>query len=120
MVLLNENICLVGTYENGWFKADSKSFGMFGISYDTVAPTIVLPSSKKKTSTSSIRFKVADNLSGIADYHVYVNGIWQIAEYDAKSATISCYFTEVNPKNLKIEVIDRLGNKAVLEKVIGF
>jgi murein DD-endopeptidase MepM/ murein hydrolase activator NlpD len=120
MVLLNENTCLVGTYENGWFKVDSKSFGMFGISYDTIAPIIVLPSSKKKTSTSSVRFKVADNLSGIADYHVYVNGIWQIAEYDAKSATVSCYFTEPNPKTLKIEVIDRVGNKAVLEKVIGF
>ena len=116
MVLLNENTCLVGTYENGWFKADSKSFGMFGISYDTVAPTIVLPSSKKKVSTSSVRFKVADNLSGVADYHVYVNGIWQIAEYDAKSATVSCYFTEPNPKTLKIEVIDRVGNKAILNK----
>jgi murein DD-endopeptidase MepM/ murein hydrolase activator NlpD len=116
MVLLNENTCLVGTYENGWFKADSKSFGMFGISYDSVAPTIVLPSSKKKVSTSSVRFKVSDNLSGIADYHVYVNGIWQIAEYDAKSATISCYFTEANPKTLKIEVIDRIGNKAIINK----
>ena len=120
MVLMNENTCLVGTYENSWFKADSKSFGMFGISYDTVAPTIVLPSSKKKVSISSVRFKVADNLSGIADYHVYVNGIWQIAEYDAKSATISCNFSEATPKTLKIEVIDRIGNKAVLEKVIGF
>ncbi|MBK6984497.1 MAG: hypothetical protein IPH32_06970 [Bacteroidetes bacterium] len=89
---------------------------MFGVSYDTVAPTIVLPSSKKKVSASSVRFKVADNLSGIADYHVYVNGIWQIAEYDAKSATISCYFTEANPKTLKIEVIDRVGNKAVVNK----
>jgi hypothetical protein len=79
-----------------------------------------LPSSKKKTSINSVRFKVTDNLSGIADYHIYVNGVWQIAEYDAKSATISCNFSEANPKTLKIEVIDRVGNKAVLEKVIGF
>lgn len=116
MVLLNENACLVGTYQNGWFKADSKSFGMFGVSYDTVAPTIVLSRSKKKVSASSVRFKVADNLSGIADYHIYVNDVWQIAEYDAKSATISCYFTEPNPKTLKVEVIDRVGNKAVLNR----
>ncbi len=120
MVLINETHCMVGTYENGWLKAESKSFGIFSYGYDTVAPTIVLPSSKKKTSINSVRFKVADNLSGIADYHIYVNGVWQIAEYDAKSATISCNFSEATPKTLKIEVIDRVGNKAVLEKVIGF
>ena len=120
MVLINETHCMVGTYENGWLKAESKSFGIFSYGYDTVAPTIVLPSSKKKASINSVRFKVADNLSGIADYHIYVNGVWQIAEYDAKSATISCNFSEATPKTLKIEVIDRIGNKAVLEKVIGF
>ena len=116
MVLINEGHCMVGTYENGWLKAESKSFGIFSYGYDTVAPTIVLPSSKKKASASSIRFKVADNLSGIADYHIYVNGVWQIAEYDAKSATITCYFTEPNPKTLKIEVTDKVGNKAVLNR----
>ena len=121
MVLMNEANCLVGRYENGWFKAESKSFGMFGISYDTIAPTIVFPASKKKTSVGSvsktfIKFKVADNLSGIADYHIYVNDVWQIAEYDAKSATISCYITEPDPKTLKIEIVDRVGNKAVLNR----
>ncbi len=121
LLLMNENTCLVGTYQNEWFKADSKSFGVFSVSYDTVAPTIVLPTSKKKTSASSVsktyvRFTIADNLSGIADYNVYVDDVWQIAEYDAKSKTVTCYFTEVNPKNLKIEVIDRVGNKAVFSK----
>lgn len=121
MVLLNEGNCLVGKYENGWFKTESKSFGMFSVSYDTVAPTIVLPTSKKKTSASSVskthvRFTIADNLSGIADYNVYVNDVWQIAEYDAKSKTVTCYFTEATPKTLKIEVIDRVANKAVLSR----
>ncbi len=121
MVLLNESNCLVGKYENGWFKTESKSFGMFSVSYDTLVPTIVLPTSKKKTSASSVsktyvRFTIADNLSGIADYNVYVNDVWQIAEYDAKSNTVTCYFTEPNPKTLKIEVIDRVGNKAVVNR----
>ena len=121
MVALNEDNCLVGKYENGWFKTESKSFGVFGIGYDTVAPTIVFPVSKKKTSASSVtktyvRFKVTDNLSGIADYNVYVNDVWQIAEYDAKSNTVTCYFTELNPKTLRIEVIDKVGNKTVLNK----
>lgn len=118
MVALNEDNCLVGKYENGWFKTESKSFGVFGIGYDTVAPIITLPSSKKKAITikTSVTFKITDNLSGIADYNVYVNDVWQIAEYDAKSNTVTCYFTELNPKTLRIEVIDKVGNKTVLNK----
>ncbi|MBA4239410.1 MAG: hypothetical protein C0448_01700 [Sphingobacteriaceae bacterium] len=118
MVALNEDNCLVGKYENGWFKTESKSFGVFGIGYDTVAPIITLPSSKKKAITikTSVTFKITDNLSGIADYNVYVNDVWQIAEYDAKSNTVTCYFTELNPKNLRLEVVDKIGNKTVLNK----
>ena len=115
LVLMNEGNCLVGLYENGWFKTESKSFGMFSVSYDTIAPTIVLPQ-LKKANINHIKFKIGDNLSGIADYNVYVNEIWKIAEYDAKSNTVTCYFTEPNFKHLKIEVIDRLGNKATLNK----
>lgn len=121
MVALNEDNCLVGKYENGWFKTESKSFGVFGITYDTIAPNIIFPQSKKKTSEGSvskafIKFKVTDNLSGIADYNVYVNDVWQIAEYDAKSNTVTCKIQETNPQKLRIEVIDKVGNKAVLNR----
>jgi len=120
MIALNEDNCLVGKYENGWFKTESNSFGLFGIGYDTIAPTIVFPSSKKKSAKvvpkTSVQFKITDNLSGIADYNVYVNDVWQIAEYDAKSNTVICNFTELNPKTLRIEVIDKVGNKAVLNR----
>jgi murein DD-endopeptidase MepM/ murein hydrolase activator NlpD len=121
IVLFNESNCLVGKYENGWFKTESKSFGTFGIGYDTIAPSIVFPVSKKKSSKgvvskTSVTFKIADNLSGISDYHVYVNDVWQIAEYDAKSATVTCNFTELVPKTLRLEIIDKVGNKAVLNK----
>jgi hypothetical protein len=115
MVVLNEDNCMLATYEKGWLKTESKSFGIFSYGYDTIAPTIVL-SKTKKPNTNYIKFKITDDLSGIADYHVFVNDVWQIAEYDAKSATVSCYFTESNPKILKIEVTDRVGNKAVVNK----
>ena len=123
MVMLNEDNCLIGKYENGWFKTESKSFGVFTLAYDTVAPTIIFQSSKKKSSASSsnklksinhISFKITDNLSGIADYNVYLNDVWKIAEYDAKSSTVTCNFDEQTIKGkLKIEVIDRVGNKTV-------
>lgn len=120
MVAMNDGSCLTGTFENGWFKTESKSFGQFSISYDTIAPTISynLPKTKSTKTSNAIRFKVEDNLSGIADYHVYVNDVWQIAEYDAKSATITCYPGDVvttNPISLKLEVLDKVGNKGTVE-----
>ncbi len=115
MVVLNEGHCMVGTYENGWLQVESKLFGMFSFGYDTIVPTITLLSSKVK-QTNSIKFKILDNLSGIADYNVYVNDVWQIAEYDAKSNTVTCYFTEVKPKTIKIEILDKVGNKAILNR----
>ena len=57
MVVLNEGNCMVGTYENGWLKAESKSFGMFSYGYDTIAPTIVL-SISKKTYIISLNLKL--------------------------------------------------------------
>ena len=110
-----------GQFEDGWLRAESKSFGTFNYNYDTIAPTITIPPSKKKTSTSSanktfIHFKISDKLSGIADYNVYVNDVWQIAEYDAKSQTVTCYLTEA-PKatnSIRIEVSDKVGNKAIV------
>jgi hypothetical protein len=120
MVAMNEGNCLTGIFENGWFKTESKSFGVFDISYDTVAPSISYSAPKtKNTKTGNVvRFKVRDNLSGIADYHLFVNGVWQIAEYDAKSATVACYFDDAVPTGelmIKLEVTDRVGNKGLHE-----
>ena len=110
-----------GQFEDGWLRAESKSFGTFNYNYDTIVPTITIPPSKKKASTSSanktfIHFKISDKLSGIADYNIYVNDVWQIAEYDAKSQTVTCYLTEA-PKatnSIRIEVSDKVGNKAIV------
>ena len=122
MVLLNDDNCLTGKYENGWFKTESKSFGVFSLKYDTIAPSINCVIPKKKlsniTSYKGISFTATDALSGIDDYNIYINNTWQIAEYDAKSDLITCYFDDKTPKGeikIKVEVLDKLGNKRVLE-----
>ena len=110
-----------GKFEEGWLRAESKAFGAFNFKYDTIAPTITIPASKKKASKNTathtlIHFKILDKLSGIADYNVYVNDIWQIAEYDAKTQTDTCNLSEV-PKgsdSIRIEVSDKVGNKVVV------
>ena len=118
MIIKNGDNCLVGKYEKGWLTAESKLFGVFSYGYDTIAPTIVFPQSKKKkiTPIKFLSFKINDNLSGIDNYNIFLNNSWQIAEYDAKSNTISCYLNEPASGKLKIEVIDRVGNKTILNK----
>lgn len=122
MVLMNENTCLTGKYENGWFKTESKSFGIFSIAYDTVAPSIKCLVPKKKQANLStyraISFKVDDAMSGIQNYNLYINNVWQIAEYDAKSDMINCYFNDKTPSGkitIKLEVTDKVGNKKAFE-----
>lgn len=119
MLVSNENNYLQATYENGWIETESKSFGVFEVAYDTMAPVIQCLIPKKKQhdigNIKSISFKVNDKMSGIGEYHIYMNDIWQIAEYDAKSDLITCYFDENTPKGkitIRLEVLDKVGNKA--------
>lgn len=117
IIVMHEDNCLTGKYENGWFQTQSKSFGVFTITYDTIAPVVGFPQPKKKKATVNniVSFKVGDTQSGIAEYNIYLNDVWQIAEYDAKSSTIYC---DTNGKKgtLKIEITDRVGNKTVVRK----
>ena len=122
LVLINETNCLPSSFENGWLKADSKSFGIFSYSYDTVPPVNTLNKTKIKKGASqyqsNISFKVSDKLSGIKDYNLYINGTWSIAEYDAKTSRIICYFNEQTQKGkitIKLEVKDKMENISKFE-----
>lgn len=119
MIAMNEDHCVIGKYANGWFTCETKYFGMFAISYDTIAPSIkcTIPAKKQQdlSAHKAISFKVDDKLSGIAEYNIYINDVWQIAEYDAKSDLITCYFDDSTPKgelSIRLEVVDRVNNKA--------
>ena len=119
VMTVNDDV-IGGNFDEGWLIAESKALGAFNFKYDTVAPSIVFTKSKKKKvkPINTISFKIADNLSGIADYHVYVNAIWQIAEYDAKTELVICFLTEALKASdiIKIEVIDKVGNMAVFNQ----
>lgn len=119
LVVLNDDNSLPATYNNGWLSFETKNFGLFSLAYDTVAPTIKWTRAKKKqfnvSDANSLSFKVNDHLSGVGEYHVYINNSWQIAEYDAKNDLIICYFDAKTPKgklDVRVEVFDKVGNKA--------
>ncbi|MBL7913299.1 MAG: M23 family metallopeptidase [Bacteroidia bacterium] len=102
-----------------------RNFGWFQLEADTIAPKV-----KTKLSASQIlktkklenfSFVIADDLSGIYKYNLYLNDKWVIGEYDAKADLLTYYFdTDTPPGNLpfRLEVEDRVGNKTVLEYLL--
>jgi len=119
LVMLVNGDAQASVYDNGWLRAEPKAFGNFNYAYDTIAPFITYGYHKTKpvtiTGYKNLAFKVSDALSGIGEYNLYINNSWQIAEYDAKSSTIFCYFDESTPAGdigIRLEVSDRAGNKA--------
>lgn len=122
LVMLVNGDAVAATYSKGWLSAGSKSLGQFGYAYDTLPPQVSYGYNKTKPKSiqgyKSLVFKVSDALSGIGDYHLYINDSWQVAEYDAKSSSITCYFDEETPAgsiHIRLEVFDRVGNKTKFE-----
>jgi hypothetical protein len=115
LVMLCNQATIGGIYENGWLTSDTKTFGTFSYSYDTIAPNITLLKPRKKINlNNSISFKIKDDLSGIKEYHLYLNNEWTITEYDAKTEQLTCYFNKQTPTGkiaLTLEVTDKVNNK---------
>ena len=66
----------------------------------------------------SFSFHIFDNLIGIAKYNLWLNNSWVLAEFDNKTDLLTYYFDEDTPMgilNFKLEVIDKLGNRAFLD-----
>lgn len=82
-------------------EARSEQFGKFSVAYDTIPPKITYAG----ISNGYIKFRVTDNLSGVKNYQLTIDGQWALGEYDAKSGTIAYKFSFANtPKNHKVEL----------------
>lgn len=108
--------------EKGFVVADVKTFGDFAISFDTVAPEATPANFKDsvETKSNSLEIKVGDNLSGIAEYHCYMNSYWTLADFDGKTSTITITPENLNigENHLKLVISDKLGNIAEYEWTI--
>ena len=108
---------LGGGWENGGIHFATRELGEFIILKDTVPPTI----KPVVVNNASVRFKIRDNLSGIADFEANINGKWLLMHYDSKSATIwSEKLDKAEPLkgDLKLLVTDLAGNTATYTQKI--
>lgn len=107
-----------GTYKNGRITASLKRFGDYKIAQDTIKPRISALSLGEKGG-KLLKFKLSDNLSGVSDYSMTINGEWVLAEYDGKTATLSYRFSRnkiaVN-HDVVVVVTDACNNSSTFKK----
>jgi len=80
--------------DEGKAHAFVKFGGKYAVVVDTIAPSIKISQEKLADMTNQqyILFKMSDNYSGVAKYNAYIDGVWQILDYDAKSAAVFLWF----------------------------
>jgi hypothetical protein len=112
-----------GKTVSGRLVAESKELGGFGLKVDSIAPRVSLnvPGSKPRLEEKNrLRFAVSDDFSGIERYDLYIDGSWEVLDYDVKNAWMDHRF-EGEPtgadRHYRVEISDRCGNKSVLEGV---
>ena len=110
------------TRKNDVFTAKSKTLGQFGLVLDTIAPIIKIAKpieGKWISDMKTIQFTISDSSSGIKSYNGFLNGDWVLFEYDNKTRKITHKFDDTllaeGANDLKIEVIDNVGNSAIFE-----
>ncbi|MFN8343379.1 MAG: M23 family metallopeptidase [Spirosomataceae bacterium] len=96
---------------------NTRELGSFSLATDTDPPSVRLIQSNKKT----ISARISDGMSGIDQFNAYVNGEWILMNYDYKrnyiwSEKLVDSLDFEGP--LKLEVVDRAGNRTVVETEI--
>jgi len=120
LIVQKDNNSLSGKtseWEGEYIVTLSTEMGKYQVMIDTVSP--VIQSLNGKTNLyqtgANIRFKISDNLSGIAKYNGYLDGKWALMEYDAKNKSLT-YTVENNlttgEHTLKVIVEDGVKNKS--------
>lgn len=112
MVSLDEKLEVLapegGTFERGFIKTRTRSFGPYTLMIDTIPPTIKplnIYQNKNMAGEKSIRFKISDDESGISSYEGRIDGKWELFEFDKKTGIIFFAFPPNYPKgNHKAEI----------------
>jgi murein DD-endopeptidase MepM/ murein hydrolase activator NlpD len=94
----NSNTYCGGQMEGDYVVGTSKKTGSFYVSADTTSPNVSEIKKSKKSSGSKLEFTVSDNLSGIGDFKLYINGKWYYLEFESKSARLFCNLDNSIPK----------------------
>lgn len=106
-----------GKWEGNYLTAQSREFGSFYITIDTVPPKIMpinIGNGKSLRGAKSIAVAIHDGLSGVAEYKGYLDGKWELMELDGKSSILRMALPaslKAGEHNFKLVVTDDKNNK---------
>ncbi|MBE0661983.1 MAG: M23 family metallopeptidase [Bacteroidales bacterium] len=113
-----------GSFKDGFVTASVRSFGVYSLMADTLAPQIKplnVVINKNISQQQDIRIKISDDLSGIKSYRGTMNGKWILMDYDAKNDLLVYEMddrTQKGSNKFKLVVEDQVGNQAVYEATL--
>ncbi|AGA79167.1 metalloendopeptidase-like membrane protein [Echinicola vietnamensis DSM 17526] len=105
---------LGGEWNEGKINFKTKYFGTFVLVKDDTPPTI----RPIRVSSSSLRFSIRDNLSGINRFEARINGKWVILRFEHKNGVIWTQKQDNTPfkGQFELKVTDNAGNDAVFSR----
>jgi hypothetical protein len=113
------------TMENGWLTSESYYLGTFSLKCDTTPP-VIKSFNFKETDTllniSTLTWRVNEKETKIKDYTLYIDGQWQLLEFESK-ANILIFDNPTNicgKHQIKLVVTDNCGNQKIWFKELFF
>ena len=109
--------------EKGEISANVLSLGNFTVAVDVTPPQITSGiSNNAVVRGSSVVFRMRDEMSGINDYRVEIDGHWVLAEHDAKTRRVivpleHAKISKGKKHTLVMTVRDNCGNESRLKRV---
>src|ERR1700743_644501 len=95
VIVNTDGVCEGGTYEDGYVKANARTFGDYYIKVDTVPPIIRplnIRNGANMAKPQRIALKIGDHLSGVKSYSGKIDGKWVLMEWDYKTHVLSYKF----------------------------
>jgi hypothetical protein len=106
-----------GTWDRDKIQFTTSELGDFVIQKDTIAPLV----HRIQCHQTSARFRIIDNLSGIASYNATINGEWVLMKYDYKTGVLQSERLDQSKPlkgDFELKVRDHAGNEKVYSQKI--
>ncbi len=110
----NPQTGMAAVYEDGYAKAQIRTFGSFHAVIDTAAPTIILPKNTNFSSTKSLSFTVTEKTTSVANVRPELDGKW--LRFVRRGNTYTYTFDEKCPPGthtLVVKAYDENNNEAI-------
>lgn len=115
---------LTGNVKDGWINIESREFGTFDVTLDTVGPSIRNYNFRNGDHVGSKKliWNINDDQTGIYEYDIYIDGKWHLLAWEPKRNTF--YFEPNNElqgtKTVKVVASDQCGNTTTVSYELSF